>query len=105
MLATSEATPRELRAARQVDQLKNNSATKGPAKKARLGASSCTAMAFPQCGRAIKAVIVAIAEGIKRPAANPRQKSPMRIAHKLLVWHIPKRAKPTPALEITMVTL
>src|SRR5262245_43225920 len=63
-LAASEANPRELNARRHVDQLKNSSATKGPAKKARLGASSWTAIAFPQCGGSINEVMVAIAEGM-----------------------------------------
>src|SRR4029453_3633469 len=104
-LAMSEAMPREFNAKRPVDQLKNNSATKGPAKKARLGASSWTAMAFPQCGRSINDVIVAIAEGMYRPPANPKPKSPTRIAHKLLTTEIPRSASPMPAVEITIVIL
>src|SRR5262245_58860648 len=63
-LAMSEVPPSEPNATRQVDDLENSSATNGPAKRAKLGASSWTAIAFPQCGRWMSEVIVAIAEGI-----------------------------------------
>src|SRR5882724_9605099 len=46
-LAISEAMPRALNAKRHVDQLKNNSATKGPAKKARVGRQLMDGNGFP----------------------------------------------------------
>src|SRR5919106_5363968 len=104
-LAMSEATPRKLNAVRHVDHRRNSSATKGLAKNARFGASSWTAMALPQFCCSMSDVMVAIAEAMYRPAAVPRPRRPRRIVHKLLADEIPSKAKPTPALEITIVSL
>src|SRR5687767_2483526 len=64
MLARIDKAPRIANAERQLAHLRNNSAINGLIKNARFGASSCTAIALPQCARSTSEVIVAIADGM-----------------------------------------
>ena len=60
-------------------------ATKGPIVKLKAGAKPCRPKAFPQSFLSTIAVIVAIADGICRPAAKPRTKSNAFITGKELL--------------------
>src|SRR6185295_3975606 len=89
-------------ATRQPDQARKNSAINGMGKNARFGASSCTEIALPQWRLSTSEVMVAIAEGIYRPAEKPTPKSPQRIIDRFCADAIDNIAMPTPAPEMTI---
>ena len=73
--------------------------------KARFGASSCTAKAWPQWATGVTSVMVTTPEGMYRPAPAPMRKTqtakPGKVSHSAR----PRRPRPMQVTEATMVPL